>query len=711
MYAAGFKLKLINNLSLVCDISLTTTYSLWFIPLCLLLGFTLSFFAYFRNNKFSDVSKWKVGTMMTLRGLTLSIIAFLLLEPVISTAFRSVEQPLIIIAQDRSASLLYNNDSLALQQQDEKIDQLAEDLGNSFQVRRYSFGSEVFEGVSAEYDQKETDLSTLLREIEERHINRNIGAFILVSDGIYNKGANPLYSNHNFNFPLYTIAVGDTAKKKDVILKKAIHNKIAYLGNKFPVEVEMTAYGSKGEEVAVSIYLEGRKLHEKQVQIKTNDFNASIPFLLEAEAAGTRHYQLVISAVNGETNTTNNNKSIFIEVLDGRQHILILGHAPHPDIGALVSSLSAFDNYKVDVQLLADFNKTIDRYDLIILHQLPSSGQAGTVIEQIDKSDRSCLYILGNQTSIPAFNQLMTGMKISGSIGKFNESRAALEKDFSLFTLKPAAIGKIATYPPLLSPFGEYGFSTEHYDLFTQRIGLIESNKPLITFTKRENRKIGIICGEGIWRWRSWSYQKSQSHENFNELIGKMVQFLAVKEDKSRFRISTKNSFYENEDITFDAELYNEAYELINDAEIDLTITDDSAKKYTYVFNRTTNAYTLNAGTLPVGKYSYTATVTSGGEQLVKTGLFTVEPIVIEALNTIANHDLLFQLSRKYNGEMFSINRLDELGNEIRESEEIKPVAYTEEKPFEVIHLKWIFFVLLLFLTVEWFMRKRNGAY
>jgi hypothetical protein len=68
-----------------------------------------------------------------------------------------------------------------------------------------------------------------------------MGGVVLMSDGIYNAGISPLYST--FNFPVYTLGIGDTLQHVDVAIKNVSYNKIAYEGNKFPV-----TGGSVGEE-------------------------------------------------------------------------------------------------------------------------------------------------------------------------------------------------------------------------------------------------------------------------------------------------------------------------------------------------------------------------------------------------------------------------------------------------------------------------------
>jgi hypothetical protein len=54
---------------------------------------------------------------------------------------------------------------------------------------------------------------------------------------------------------------------------------------------------------------------------------------------------------------------------------------------------------------------------------------------------------------------------------------------------------------------------------------------------------------------------------------------------------------------------------------------------------------------------------------------------------------------------------LDKLVNKLNSRDDIKPISYSEKKLTDLINLKWIFFLILALLSVEWFMRKRNGAY
>lgn len=223
--------------------------------------------------------------------------------------------------------------------------------------------------------------------------------------------------------------------------------------------------------------------------------------------------------------------------------------------------------------------------------------------------------------------------------------------------------------------------------------------------------KIALFNGEGIWRWRLQDFAAHGNHDLFDELVSKTVQYLSVKVDKSFFRIIAKNNFLENEPVEMEAEVYNESYELINTPEVSVVFTNAANKKFSYTFSKTSNAYRLNAGMLPVGEYKYDAKVKAGEKIYTQHGEFSVSALQVELTNTTADHQLLYSLAKKNNGEMIYPAGMEQLSGKLNAREDIRPVSYSEKKLRDVISLKWIFFIALLLISAEWFMRKRNGAY
>ena len=186
---------------------------------------------------------------------------------------------------------------------------------------------------------------------------------------------------------------------------------------------------------------------------------------------------------------------------------------------------------------------------------------------------------------------------------------------------------------------------------------------------------------------------------------------MSVKDNKDKFRVIVDNQFNENQEIIFNAELYNNSYELVNTPEVKLELENEAGVDYEFVFNKTGSAYVLNAGILPVGSYSYLASTTFSGEQYVVKGQLQINPLLVELNNTVANHQLLQNVANKYNGKMVLPSTMNELEQLIKENTAISSVIYEETDIKEIIHIKWIFFLILALISTEWFIRKRNGAY
>jgi hypothetical protein len=305
----------------------------------------------------------------------------------------------------------------------------------------------------------------------------------------------------------------------------------------------------------------------------------------------------------------------------------------------------------------------------------------------------------------------MTGLIIQQTSNNFNEATGILNPDFSLFSVGNEVQQIIPSLPPLHVPFGQYKPGTSAQVLLSQKIGNVSTKIPLILFNQGIDRKSATITGEGIWRWRMANFAKTGNQQAFDELFSKIIQYLAVKEDKSQFRVMMKNNIPENEAVEIDAELYNDSYQLVNDPDVSIVIADANKKVFPYSFSRTSNAYYLNAGNLPPGAYSYKASTAFGGKTFEKTGMFNILSLNIESLNTVANHLLLFNMASRHKGEMLFPTQMDKIEQLLSERDDLKTIAFAQKRYTDLVSLLPYLLLLLGLLSTEWFIRKRNGSY
>ena len=649
--------------------------------------------------------------MTGFRFLSISLIAFLLLSPLIKKNTDVIQKPLIILAQDDSRSLLLSKDSEYYRKEyPAAIRRFSNDLHKKFDVAELSFGERISNELKTGFNEKETDISALFDEVNIRYSNRNIGAMIVASDGIYNKGSNPYYAADKIRFPVFPIAMGDTNLPRDLILKKIICNKSAFLGDKFPVEIQIEADKCSNEKTELRVMQGDEVLFTRALQFSGDKDFRKVEVMLDAKAKGLQRFKAILKPVTGENSIQNNSEEFFVDVNDTRQKIAILYEAPHPDIFAIKHALEGSTRFEVETFKLDAFDQQPSKYDLIILDQIPSTlGYFN--LSGITESKVSLLYILGTETNVDAFNALKTGLVIISNKMNFTETFPSVNEDFSLFTLDKDLQEIMKDFPPLVSPMGTYQYSPVSDVLFNQKIGNVYTRIPLVLFFKQEERKTAIIAGENLWKWRLSDYLQKGDHKVFDDLVTKVVQYLSVKGDKSFFKVKVSNRFVENENVEFDAEVYNETYELINKDDVNITITDEKNNSYPFVLGKTDKAYYLDAGNFPVGNYTYQATVKTGKNTYTKKGEFIITPLNLEFLNSVADHNLLFRIAKAHDGEMFYARDLGKLLKKIMDREDIRPVSYSQKRFIDLSGNVWLFLLIIALLSAEWFIRKRSGIY
>jgi hypothetical protein len=684
----------------------------YYIVLCLLAGLVYAYLLYRNEIKKNTFSKTVTYFLFGFRFVAVLVISLLLLNVFLKRVINQTEKPLILFAQDNSNSIISSKDSSEIKNSFLKnIEGLNASLLEKYNVQYILFGNKIQTNTSVNFSDKETDMAQLMAEVDNNYANQNIGALVVASDGIINKGTNPLYLAEKFKFPVYTIALGDTTLKKDVFIQKVNHNQVVYLGNKFPVEVVVQSQKLKGKSSTVSIFSNGVKKGEQNFTISNDNFTQTLNFILDADKPGVQKYTVQINSIPEEANTSNNSQSFIIDVIDNREKILILAQNVHPDISALKESIESNESYEVETALMNEFTKPLKPYSLIIFHSCYIGGNR--FMNEINTNGQSFLVVN------PQLGDNLSGVKMTSSFNKFNETEPVFNKNFSLFNLSDELRSYIKDFPAINSYFANYTTSAGANTLLFQKIGMVDTENPTLMFNDNSEQKIGYFFGDGLWRWKLRDYADHDNHNLFNELINKTVQYLSVKADKSFFRLFTKKIITENEPIEFNAEVYNKSYQLITEPDVVVNLTDEAGKQYNYTLSKGTNSYFIEAGLFAPGEYKYKATTKvnarSGdpvgqGELFVQNGTITVKAIVAEKINTVANHTLLFQLANKTGGKLFYPNQIKELEKTLLENELIKPITYSQKQLSDLIDLKWVFFLVLGLLSIEWFLRKRSGS-
>ncbi len=656
--------------------------------------------------------------LAALRFVVVSVLCFLLLNPLIRSLTTITEKPKVVLAIDNSESVVTAGRP-ALNKPLQQLQQLRDALtekGLDVAVRTFGDSSEATTDLTQiPFTQRTTNLSSLLSGIRSDYEGRNLTDVVLVSDGIINQGLSPTFGQ--YPFAVQTIGLGDTIPKRDVQLKGIVANRIAYLGNQFPIQAEIVSNGFAGRSATVVLRQNGRELGRQSVGFKSNtDGFSQLTFQTTATQKGVQHYDVEVLPLPGEFSTRNNRQDVYIDVIDGKEKVLLLALAPHPDIKALRSIFEKNQNYEIDVRILtasADPVPPADKvYDLVILHQIPdNTGSGMALLQRYLAKNTPMLFVLGNQSAIGPFNTSNPVMQITPNPGQSDRVTGTFNATFKQLNLDPDRLDLLAKLPPLLAPYGEFKLQPGSEVVLYQQVGSVKTTKPLLAFNLTGPRKTAVLAGEGIWQWRLEEYALTDKQDVVDELIQKVVQLISVKEDRRKLRVyPIRNEFVAGEKVIFETELYNDIYERVYDRPVRLDIVDEKGITRSFTFTPTAANSRFEISRLPQGAYRFKATVNVNNRAEQTTGQFVVRDLQLEALNTTADHGLLRQLSQQTGGQFYSPARVDALVKKLVEQPRPARLSSTEEMD-EIINWKWLFFVVLVLASVEWGLRKYFGGY
>ena len=656
--------------------------SFFYILICISLGFIFTYLLY--NNKAKSIPKNVNLILFVIRFFYLSVILSLLLNPIIKLKNNYFEDPILIFAKDNSTSI--NEDV-----KDELIS-IKNNL-NNFKSYEFSFSDKIYNGFIKNTGLK-SNFSNLFVELDNKFEGRNVAGLILASDGSYNTGLNPKYLT--YNFPVYCIALGDTAFKKDLRIDKVESNDVTFLGNSFPLEVSITS-SIKNDVKSRLVIKDGKiKLYDEIVTFKKDNNYRTIKLDLIADKVGLLNLDVKILPINGEENLTNNAFTKYIDVIDYSSSILILKKTNTPDLAAFNNSISKNQRYNVVIKDI-DEEYTIDKYQLIVLFSI------NTIPDNL----------LNHKVSLIVFNSVNSYYENFEKNIKFYNNKnkypitISLNNRFSKFTFSDELNNLVNSAPPLFSSnFDQKLKGNFDFILKNKQVeSLAKSSVMMIKYI--DEKKIAFVTAEGFWRWKFFDYKINNSTTAFDEIFLKLTQYLIIDDDKSLLRIKYKNDYDQDEIVVINAELYNESYELVNDKEIKFSISDNLLNTKEYIFSKKSNTLFVDLGVLKPGKYNYVARVDGSDEN--KTGFFNVKKIQLEQLSDVVNHKTLNQISDKSGGKVFHMNSLKELESVINSSELNKKIIHSKQNIVSFLSITNLLILLIFLILLEYFLRKYNG--
>ena len=669
------------------------TYIILYIVLAAIIAFVMAFFQYFYNVK--QRSK-DILLLAVIRGLTFFSIILLVINPKIKSQQFEEIPPVLNVLIDNSSSITYANQQVVVQKLKDKINTNSE-LNKKFTVNYYAFSDDLYPLDSLSFDKPKTNIIKTLKSVESFN-NDGISPVILITDGNQTFGTS--YEFYQSNQPLYPVIVGDTAKYDDIKINQINVNSYTYLNNKFPVEVFIQYDGNNEIKKKFNVKHNNNTVFSKYLEFSPDQNSQKIQFYLPATAVGMLNYQCDIGTLTNEKNTLNNLKNFHVEVMNEQAKIIIISEINHPDISMLKRSIEMNKQRKVTIE--NDLNKTyqLKDYQLVILYQ--PTKKFKKIFDNI--REVNFLIVTGTQTDWSFLNTSQHYFT-KNNITKTEYYSAVFNASYDEFVIDDLGF---SNFPPLEDYFGEINFSVPYKTLLFQSVANITTDEPLLTTFTDNNRRGAVLFGENSWKWRLLTKIEYQSFEKFDILFNKLIQYLASNKRTSQLEITYDPFIYSNADAIIRAQYFDATYTFDQNASLLLSITNKTNRETNqFPFTLKNNSFEMSLSNLKPGDYDFKVSVNDN--VISKNGTFSVLPYDIEQQFVSANVNDLKNIAQLAKGAHFHINKADELFSLLMSDKRYVTIQKSTEKIVSLIERKWLLTLVILLLSLEWFIRKYRG--
>ena len=671
--------------------------TLIFIIISGILALLLALFQYLYKVK-SNSNLYKI--LAFLRFISLFCILLLFVNPKIENHSIYIEKPNLNIVVDNSSSITYlNQDQNAL----EILNALKSNpqIVDKFKINGYSFGNHLNPIDSLDFKEQQTNLDKVFKELNQVY-KQEVSPTILITDGNQTIGNDYYFSALKYKQPIYPIILGDSTIYSDLKIQQLNVNKYAYLKNKFPIEVILVYQGEESVSTVFKVQIGASVVYSENVSFTKENNSRILNFYLPANQVGLHTYKAILEPINNEKNIVNNSKEFAVEVIDQKTNVALISDFSHPDLGALKKSIETNEQRQVEILSPREYLVQPNDFQLVILYQ--PNNKFKNVLDYIKDANVNSFLIAGTKTNWNYLNS--QDLNITHDINNQTEDyQAILNTGFSDFIIENL---EFESFPPLKSNFGNINFKAPFKTILYKKIGSVSTENVLLATLEIDNRKEAVLLGENIWQWRAQSYLNSNSFNQFDNFIGKLVQYLASNKQKNRITLDYESVYEGNSNVIIKAQYFNKNFEFNSNESLTITVKDkanEESNSFPLILNG--NYYQVDLSSLPASEFDFT--VKANSENISKSGSFKILDYNIEQQFLNADYIKLQQVANNSNGKDFFATNSNEIINELLDDQRYIPIQKSIKNVVPLIDWKYLLAIIVLCLSAEWFIRKYNG--
>ena len=284
---------------------------------------------------------WIQALMVALRTVFFLLLGWCLLMPGERTVETIQMKPRFIVLLDKSQSMTMTRGEKTTNrwQVAQSVLQMpwAASMENKYEIDFYAFAEDVSSKVALKEcatlkaDGNATLLRDALRKTAGRYTGIDVAGCLLLSDGLDTREAFKEWAMEKRSFPVFSLPL-----EKDVVWEDEPDIRVETLstprrvtvGWQSELKVVISGQGTKGKPFPVKLFKDEEQQQETETQIPEGGGNREVVFRLDHKEVGVNTYRVVLPKLTGETQTTDNESSVVVQVQDAKNRLMYVEGAP-----------------------------------------------------------------------------------------------------------------------------------------------------------------------------------------------------------------------------------------------------------------------------------------------------------------------------------------------------------------------------------------------
>jgi uncharacterized membrane protein len=569
---------------------------------------------------------------------------------------------------------------------------------------------------------------------------------VLFSDGIAN-GEMKSLNGTALPAPVFAVGVGDTEGFTDLRIARLGAPEFAFRGREFKIELTVQAYGLKGKSVPL-LFNRGKNLiSTRAIAIDADPFEQKITLSFTPKDLGTHVFSVSLPAQPGEQITQNNQKEFKVDVRRDKIRVLTLSGSPAWNYRFLRMAMK--QDPLIELVSFVFLRTPTDTVDVpenqLSLIPFPIDD---IFLEELKNFD---LVVFDDFSYRAYFNpvyleRVRDFVRDGGGLAMFGGARtfdSGGYGDSALRDVLPVELDGKGSYQargPLqavLTPAGKKHPITRllpdpkmNEDTWAKLPPLTGMNQvravrgetllatkdgaPLLAIGRYGKGRTLALMSDDAWRWNFIAVGNRETPQNHLKLIRQAVRWLAQEPAFEQVQLYPIPTAQPAEKVAIRLKVLNDDFTPARQASIQLRVISPEGEPTLISTSpdREEGEYSGDFTPTREGTYQVEAEASAGGKVLGRDkSSFSAAFSYGETDDGLPRPDLLKQIAEASKGEYIPINdwngkTFDRIAARL---EAIAPSEIVEQRQTRLWSNLWPFGLILVLLSIEWWMRRKWG--